>query len=309
VKRVVGIDADLITYAAGFVVQKKIDEGKSQNINDAQKVIDTIVRKVLRKSESTHYLGYLTDSKSNFRLTRATTLPYKGNRAKAKATKPLPFKEEMIKYMIVHWGFQLVKGVEADDALTIAGEYFRGREEQYILATKDKDLWQWEGSHYNMNNDTLMTIGTEEANRNLWKQVLIGDMGTDYIPGLSHAAKYEQSYYSDTNRRPLAEFLLGDKGALKLLDEWCPEDYCVNIMDLYMWHYGQWGDEEDDSFGISRFHETFDLVYMLLEEPEGVSIKTTYRKCTEKDLEEPYGFLHTKPTAEGFKVLGNSTSF
>lgn len=306
-KRVVGIDADLITYSAGFVVQKKIDEGTKQTINDAHKVIDTIIRKILREAKSTHYLGYLTDSKSNFRLKRAVTLPYKGNRTAIKKAKPLPFKQEMIQYMIIHWGFQLVVGVEADDALTIAGEYFRNRkEEQYILATKDKDLWQWEGEHFNMNTNRLMHIGKEEANRNLWKQVITGDMGTDNICGLSHAAKWQQPCLDNPRKRPLAEFLFGDKTAPKLLESWEPEDYCQNIMQLYLWHYGQWGDEEDDYYGIERFYETFDLVYMLLEAPEGVTIKTDYRKCTKKDLEKPTGFQGYKPNAEGFGVVGNT---
>ena len=302
-KRVAGIDADLITYAAGFVLQKKIDEGTKQDINNAQQVIDTIVRKILRESKATHYLGFLTDSKYNFRLKRATTLEYKGNRTATKEAKPIPFKKEMINYMIIKWGFQLVKGVEADDALTIVGERFRDRPEQYILATKDKDLWQWEGEHFNMNTNQLMHIDKEEANRNLWKQVITGDMGTDNIPGLSHAAKWEQPYFDSPKKRPLAEFLFGDKGAHKLLDEWEPEDYCQNIMDLYLWHYGNWGDANDDDFGMERFYETFDLVYMLLEAPEGVHIHENYRACTKKDLEKPTGFQGYKNNAEGFGVI------
>ena len=307
-KRVVGIDADLITYSAGFVIQKKLDEGISVDINNAQQVIDTIVRKILRGSKATHYLGYLTDSPKNFRLKRAVTLEYKGNREKAKEAKPIPFKKEMINYMIIKWGFQLVKGIEADDALTIVGEYFRERTENYILATKDKDLWQWEGEHYNMNTNKLMFIDATSANRNLWKQVIIGDMGTDNVPGLSHSAKWEQPCFRTPKDRPLGEFLFGEKGALKLLDEWEPEDYCVNIMELYLWHYGQWGDENDEDFGIARFHETFDLVYMLLTAPDGVNIKKEYRKCTKKDLEKPTGFEGYKPIqdASGFKPLGSS---
>ena len=306
-KRVVGLDADLFTYAAGFVLLKKQEEGTVININDAQQILDTIIRKVLRESKATHYLGFLTDSKLNFRLKRATTLEYKGNRTAAKKAKPIPFKQEMIQYMIIHWGFQLVKGVEADDALTIAGEYFRNVEDvTYILATKDKDLWQWEGQHFNMNTNKLMTISTEEAHHNMWKQALIGDISTDNIPGLSHAAKWEQPYFDSPKKRPLGEFLLGEKGALALLDKWEPEDYCKNTMDLYLWHYGQWGDEQDDDFGMYRFYETFDLIYMLLVAPEGVHIKTEYRKCTKKDLEKPTGFQGYKNNAEGFGVVSTS---
>ena len=292
-------------------MQKKIDEGTAVNINNAQQIIDTIIRKILRGSRATHYLGFLTNSPKNFRLKRATTLEYKGNRTAAKEAKPIPFKKEMINYMIVHWGFQFVTGIEADDALTIVGEILRDMDdEQYILATKDKDLWQWEGEHYNMNTNALMFINTEQANRNLWKQVLTGDMGTDNIPGLSHAAKYEQDCFLnedgsvDKTKRPLAEFLVGDKGAVKLLDLWKSEDYAERILELYISSYGQWGDEEDDDFGADRFYETFDLVYMLLEAPEGVRVHTKYRKCTKKDLETPTGFEgYKKNDSVGFSVV------
>lgn len=305
-KRVVGLDADLFTYAAGFVLLKKQEEGTVITINDAQQILDTIIRKVLRGSKATHYLGFLTSSQHNFRLKRALTLEYKGNRTAAKKAKPIPFKKEMINYMIVHWGFQLVKGIEADDALTIAGEYFRNIPDVlYILATKDKDLWQWEGEHFNMNTNKLMTIDTVQANKNLWKQVITGDMGTDNIPGLSHAAKWEQPCFRTPKDRPLGEFLFGDKGAVALLEEWAPEDYCNNIMGLYLWHYGQWGDIHDESYGLERFYETFALVYMLLEAPANVHVKTEYRECSKKDLEKPTGFSGYSPRQDssGFGVV------
>jgi hypothetical protein len=303
--RVVGLDADLFTYAAGFVLLKKEEEGNIISINDAHTILDTIIRKVLRGSKASHYLGYLTDSPKNFRIKRAVTVEYKGNRKVAKESKPIPFKKEMINYMIVHWGFQLVQGIEADDALTIAGEYFRDRDEQYILATKDKDLWQWDGEHYNMNTNSIMFIDKEQAHKNLWKQVITGDMGTDNIPGLSHAAKWEQPYFDSPKKRPLAEFLYGDKGVYSLLDSWIPEDFCKNAMELYLWNYGQWGDIDDEDYGIERFHEVFDLVYMLLEEPEGVTVKTKYRKCSVKDLEKPTGFEGYRPKEDlsGFGVI------
>ena len=295
--RVVGIDADLIVYAAGFVLEKRIKNNEKADINNAQQIVDTIIRKILRESKATHYLGFLTSGKDNFRLTLATTLKYKGNRDKAKQT-PLPFKQEMLNYMIVHWGFQMMKGVEADDALTIAGEYFRDRPETYILATKDKDLWQWPGEHFNMNTNQLMFINEEEGNRNLWKQVIVGDMGTDNIPGLSYAAKHDV-WTTKVNRHGtpdysiLPEHKYGPKAAEAILDSVDPKDYAATILELYLTAY-PW----DVDLGHARFEETFALVYMLLEKPEGLKLHYDYRECSKKDLEAPSGFEGYRATLQ-----------
>ena len=297
--RVVGIDADLITYSAGFVLAKREKEGKKVTINDAHTITDTIVRKILRESKATHYLGFLTYSPANFRIAVAKTLKYKGNRDKAKEKNPIPFKQEIINHMIIAWGFQLIKGMEADDALTIAGEYFRHKVETYVLATKDKDLWQWEGEHFNMNTNELMFIDATSAHYNLWKQVITGDMPTDNIPGLSHAGKYQTPGFSDVKVRPLPEHTYGPKSVEKLLAGVDPKEYARVILEEYLWCYGAWGDEDDDDFAEERFYETFALVYMLLELPEGTSIHYDYTKCTKKDLEVPMGFEgYTKTKSE-----------
>jgi len=283
-KRIVGVDADLIVYSVGFVLQKKIDKKEKADINEAHKIVDTVYRTILRKSKATHHLGFLTDGPTNFRNKTATTLKYKGNRDKSKET-PLPFKKEILHYLIVHWGCQLMKGVEADDALTIAGEHFRDDPlVTYILASKDKDLRQWQGDHYDMNKNLLHHINPVDANFNLWKQVIMGDMGVDNIPGLSHAAKYQLIGDGDPKVRPLAEFLYGASGAAKILNNNPVDTWAAVILDLYLWHYGQHGDIEDEDFGESRFYETFALVYMLLEAPEGLTIHYNPRKCTEKDI-------------------------
>ena len=90
-KRVVGIDADLIVYETSFVVEKKEKNLEYPTLYQVQQIVDSIVRKVLRESKATHYLGFLTDGKYNFRLKTATTLRYKGSR-KTNKEKPKPHK-------------------------------------------------------------------------------------------------------------------------------------------------------------------------------------------------------------------------
>jgi hypothetical protein len=123
--KIVLIDADLIVYEAAFCVAKKEKEGIYLNWYQVSKIVNAIVRGILLGSKATHHIGFLTEGKSNFRVKVATTLPYKGKR-KTNADKP-HFYDEIRDYLQTHFGFQMMRGVEADDALTIASEYFKGK--------------------------------------------------------------------------------------------------------------------------------------------------------------------------------------
>lgn len=266
------IDGDLIVYEAAFCVERKEKQKEYLNWYQVSKIVDTIVRKILRKSEATHYLGFLTDGKSNFRLQVATTLPYKGQR-KTNADKP-KFYDEIRHYLMKNYGFQMMRGVEADDALTIVSEYFKGKPKvRTRIATKDKDLWQYPGRHYNMNTKENMIVTPAQAHRNLWKQMILGDMSTDNIPGLSHAAKWEIPFRDEQHEkafRPIPCHQYGEVTANLILDDNRPEDYPKVIYELYLDAY----DDPDckDSFGDYRFHETFQLVYMLRKPPKNLQI-------------------------------------
>lgn len=268
-KRLALVDADLIVYEAAFCVARKEKDGEYLNWYQVSQIVNTIVRRIFRGTKCTHYMGFLTHGASNFRVKRATTLPYKGQR-KTNEEKP-SFYEEIRDYLQKEFGFQLMRGIEADDALTIVSEWYKDDPEVHtVIATKDKDLWQYPGEHYNMNTDELMFISEDEAHYNLAKQLILGDMATDNIPGLSHAAKWEVRFKDDEHKkkwRPLPEHQYGEKTAEKLLKQWDPEDYFKNILRLYLDEY--W----DEDFGEQRFYETFDLVYMLRELPEGVDLK------------------------------------
>lgn len=213
-------------------------------------------------------MGFLTHGASNFRVKRATTLPYKGQR-KTNEDKP-HFYDEIRDYLQTEFGFQMMYGIEADDALTIVSEWYKDDPKvSTVIATKDKDLWQYAGEHYNMNKDELMFISESQGHYNLCKQMILGDMGTDNIPGLSHAGKWEIYFKSDEAKkkyRPLTDHQYGEKTAEKLLHSWDPKDYFQNILELYISEY--W----DEDFGEDRFYETFDLVFMLRELPKGVKL-------------------------------------
>ena len=265
------IDGDLIVYETAFCAAAKEKDGVYLNWYQVSKIVNTIVRGILLGSKATHHLGFLTEGHSNFRNKVATTLPYKGQR-KTNAEKP-KFYDEVRDYLQKHFGFQMMRGVEADDALTIASEHFKGKPNVVtIIATKDKDLWQYAGHHYNMNTKKLMEISEGEANRNFWRQMILGDMGTDNIPGLSHAMKWELVFKNDAAKKayrgiPCQQY--GEVTADAILDATDPKDYPSVIFELYLDAYGT---DEDDLFGEQRFYETAQLIYMLREAPKGLVI-------------------------------------
>lgn len=266
--KLVLVDADLVVYSAAFCVEAKEKEGVYLNWYQVSKIVDTIYAKILRDTKATHHMGFLTEGKSNFRLARATTLPYKGQR-KTNKEKP-KFYDEIRHYLEIQWGCQVMRGIEADDALVIVSEYFKERKDvTTIIATKDKDLWQYAGLHYDMNVNKMKTISEEEAHRNLWKQMMLGDLRTDNIPGLSHAAKWEVETYESGRQRPQREFQWGEVRVKNFLKDNDPADYPRLIFELYIDAYQT---DDDDLFGELRFYETFDLIYMLRELPKGVEL-------------------------------------
>jgi hypothetical protein len=281
--KVVGVDADLIVYIAAFVAEKKEKQGTYMTLYQVHQIVNTVYHTILQGSKCTHHLGFLTEGKSNFRNKVATTLEYKGDRP-TNESKP-HFYKEIIDYLISNWGCQMMKGIEADDALVIAGEHYKTKGVHYVLASKDKDLRQWAGHHYCMNENKLVYVDEEEGHRNLWKQMITGDMAVDNIPGLSHAAKYLTTVEHDKKVRPLAEHLYGPATAKEILDSVPPEEYAKFILGLYIDAY----DDLAEGLGEYRYQETYDLVRMLTKAPEGVSIHfnpvAIKRQATEFDDE------------------------
>lgn len=272
------IDADICVYSAAFGCVSETEEWKVKwTVRKSFETLCTL-------SGCTHYIGYLTDSPANFRIARATTWPYKGNRKSQE--KPEWFDFIRKEYEGIP-GFSVVSGIEADDALTISAEYFRSQGIEVACATKDKDLKQYPWDTFvDMNTDVVYTISPETAHRNLWHQMLIGDVAVDNIPGLSQAAKYSTPKEHDPKVRAPREFLLGKAGADKLLDLWDPSEYAERTYEAYVDAY--WGylantdvvqeacDSQNITFGEYRFYETWDLIHMLLKKPKDVEVLMDY---------------------------------
>lgn len=165
------IDGDILVYRVGFSVDDPEEEKYA--ISRMGHFIDNLLS--IEGVES--YSGFIT-GKSNYRQEIATELTYKGNRANAR--KPVHY-DTLRKYLTSKWGFELVEGQEADDAIGIA--VYDLPEDRSCVMSIDKDLDMLRGWHYNFVKQDLYYVKEEDAIRNFYTQILTGDR-VDNIPGL-----------------------------------------------------------------------------------------------------------------------------
>lgn len=134
--------------------------------------------------EADEYQLYLTDGASNFRNNIATIAPYKGNRDPTH--KPI-YYHEIREYMVDHWGAIIMRGCEADDALSIA-QHKQDDLFDSIICTIDKDLKMVPGLHYNYGTKEEFYVSERDALLAFYTQLLTGDT-TDNIKGCYRAGK------------------------------------------------------------------------------------------------------------------------
>lgn len=277
------LDVDIACYQVAISCKNETEE------DVVKQTMDLYMLNWLEQVGTTQYVGYITESSKNFRLQVATTWPYKGQRKK---DKPI-WHKFLRQYVQDVWKCQNVIGIEADDALVIASKKLKELGYEPVIATEDKDLLQYPCLHYNPNRSKrVFRVSKEQGNYNLWHQVITGDR-TDNIPGVSHAitesmtGRYNKQI-SDSDlpleekvklfkKYPLQE-QYGKAGAKKYLDLFEPEDYPRAVLELYIDKYEDLEDEGSKGYGELRFYETFSLIYMLEEEPDGVVVDLTVRE-------------------------------
>lgn len=282
---IVGIlDLDILVYRAAQSCEY------DPNLSNVQRTVDLLIQEWLTVTNATHHIGFLTDSEFNFRNRLATTWPYKGHR---KAGERPRYYEAIRDYMVEQWQAQMLRGIEADDALTVTANVLKGQGIECIIVTEDKDLLQYPGLHYNPNKSKeVFEISETQGAFNLWSQVITGDL-TDNIPGVSHAITETltgtyNAWLQTTEiegpkgtrhqyrKYPLQE-LYGKVGAEKYLLQFPESEWPMRTLELYIDKYED--DMDDEFYGDLRFQETFDLIYMLRTEEEAMQY-----------LEEPLDF-------------------
>lgn len=233
------IDGDIILYTTAFSCNQERDW------KEVQKKIHNIIQEMVENTGTSLYMGFLQGT-GNFRTqVDADGTPYKGNR---KAEKPFWF-QNIKNYLIDVYKFQVVNGMETDDALSILQQ--RITHVNTIICSADKDLLQVPGKHYNLRTKELSLVTPVIGLYTLALQILTGD-ATDNIKGL-HG--------------------IGPVKAEKILDGINPDLYLTTVFNAYQ----NWYDKKypanspiDRMLDASKhFASTFQLVYLLQElDPE-----------------------------------------
>jgi hypothetical protein len=163
------IDADSLIYAVGF---------SSNDVEESIAVsrLEQTMVELCMDLDCEDYKGFLT-GKGNFRDELAVTAPYKGQRI---SDKPVHF-QALRCHLVTSWGFTVVKGIEADDAVGIAA--YAVPEDETIMVHIDKDLNQFRGWHYNYRKKQKYYVSEFEGLVAFYTQILTGDR-IDNIIGL-----------------------------------------------------------------------------------------------------------------------------
>lgn len=201
------IDYDIVVYSAGFQSQQSVVsckgveyKNKTQALKDGCKEEDLevkvyagplshalsnakkLVQKIVDSVGASDYVGFLTGA-GNFREEIATIKPYKGNRTQEKPVHYHQIKE----YLTRRHNGTIVCGMEADDMMGIE-QYKTWDEGNTVICSKDKDLKQIPGRHFNWADNNETFVQEWEGIKFFYTQLLTGDM-VDNIRGVPGIGK------------------------------------------------------------------------------------------------------------------------
>lgn len=173
------IDGDIVAFSCAVY-------NETYGWEAARSDIDDMMKRILETTGVTDYECYISGS-NNFRY--EVDHLYKANR-KGK-TDPI-YRQEANAYLVQTFGARVTDGIEADDAIGIAGT----RSSDTIICSIDKDLKQIPGNHYNWRKNEFTFVTPMDALRNFYRSFLIGDTA-DNIIGVRGLGPVKSARYID----------------------------------------------------------------------------------------------------------------
>jgi hypothetical protein len=231
------------------------DEGFARQA--ASTIVKTALREIRRRFKTNDLdVQFFLTGKGNFREDVATIKEYKGNRKET----PKPVHYQAVRdYLVDSWGAVVVEGKEADDEVSIrAWKEYRDNNDDYVVATIDKDLDQIPGWHLDYKKHAWYDVDALDGELFFYAQVLAGD-ATDNIQGC---------------------YRIGIGKAKKLVDEWfstCVESghqewrryMWDRIVETYAQNKLKYPEKYPEGMtAAAAAHENAQLVYMQQNEDE-----------------------------------------
>ncbi len=183
------IDGDILLYELGSCTD---DEGHPLRWPLVKSRMDGKIHQIRKDAECSEATVFITGD-NNFRKAEATILPYKGNRKDKE--KPVHY-QRLKDYLLKTKNHEVIlcPDYEADDGLSIAQIVDWQESEKMplychtVLCSRDKDLLMVPGKHFiwqsGKQKEQTLFITETEGMRWFFKQLLMGDKGTDNILGL-----------------------------------------------------------------------------------------------------------------------------
>lgn len=178
-KRIVLIDADIDLFQITQQNQQEIQWDAETitmtcNTENAKVVFDAQIAGIVAKVEADEYILCLSGA-NNFRKTNFPT--YKANRKEVR--KPMGYKE-LKEYAIANHPHKIYDTLEADDVMGIMSTKNKDPEIEYVIHSDDKDMFTIPSLIWDRKIGKVVRTSELEANRFLYKQVLMGDVTDGY---------------------------------------------------------------------------------------------------------------------------------
>lgn len=179
------IDADSVAYILSWT-NKESDDAELLKLQ-----VDQLMSTICSEVRATHQLTCL--STRSFRHDVYKYRRYKGTRTLEKEPWYQKWAPVITKQLEDKWEARRCVGLEADDLVSFAAEYYGNQKHDCVICSPDKDLNQIPGEHFDFSKGARVIISNSLAELCFWTQMLMGDSGDNIagVPGIGKARAKE----------------------------------------------------------------------------------------------------------------------